>query len=40
MMTEQMLVSSVLPGTAAQDLAYSELYSDPPDLARCPKKNR
>jgi 4'-phosphopantetheinyl transferase EntD len=38
MMTGQMLVSSVLPGTVAQDLAYSELYSDPPELAPLPEE--
>ena len=38
MMTWQMLVPSVLPDTAAQDLAYSELYSDPPDLAPLPEE--
>jgi enterobactin synthetase component D / holo-[acyl-carrier protein] synthase len=31
-----MLVSSVLPTTVAGDLAYAELYSDPPDLAPLP----
>jgi len=32
-MTGNMLVSTVLPGVAPDDLAYSEVYSDPPDLA-------
>lgn len=32
-MTGRMLVSSVLPGATSQDLAYSEVYSDPPGLA-------
>ncbi|HSS23480.1 MAG TPA: 4'-phosphopantetheinyl transferase, partial [Mycobacterium sp.] len=32
-MTARTLVSSVLPATASEDLAYSELYSDPPGLA-------
>ncbi|OBG53928.1 4'-phosphopantetheinyl transferase [Mycobacterium sp. E735] len=35
-MTEQLLVSSVLPD--ARELAYSELYSDPPDLAPLPEE--
>ena len=35
-MTEDMLVSSVLP--AADGLAYSEVYSDPPDLAPLPEE--
>ena len=38
MMTGHMLVPSVLPDIAAQDLAYSELYSDPPDLAPLPEE--
>jgi 4'-phosphopantetheinyl transferase EntD len=38
MMTGQMLVPSVLPDAAAQDLAYSELYSDPPDLSPLPEE--
>lgn len=33
-----MLVSSVLPITASEDLAYSELYSDPPGLAPLPEE--
>ena len=33
-----MLVSSVLPGTASEDLAYSELYSDPPGLTPLPEE--
>lgn len=32
-MTGHALVSSVLPGAASEDLAYSEAYSDPPGLA-------
>ena len=32
-MTGQLLVSSVLPGAAPEELAYAELYSDPPELA-------
>ena len=34
-MTASALVSSVLPDTASEDLAYAELYSDPsrPDPA-------
>jgi 4'-phosphopantetheinyl transferase EntD len=35
-MTMRVLVSSVLPGTLSGDLAYSELYSDPPGLAPLP----
>ncbi len=35
-MTAGMLVPSVLPDTAPQDLAYAELYSDPPELAPLP----
>ncbi|MDD4867734.1 MAG: 4'-phosphopantetheinyl transferase [Mycobacterium sp.] len=37
-MTARMLVSSVLPATAADQLAYSELYSDPPGLAALPEE--
>jgi 4'-phosphopantetheinyl transferase EntD len=37
-MTGQMLVSSVLPITASEDLAYSEAYSDPPGLAPLPEE--
>lgn len=33
-----MLVSSVLPGTVIEDLAYAELYSDPPGLAPMPQE--
>ncbi|BBX74241.1 4'-phosphopantetheinyl transferase [Mycobacterium shinjukuense] len=33
-----MLVSSVLPGAVAGDLAYAELYSDPPGLAALPEE--
>jgi enterobactin synthetase component D / holo-[acyl-carrier protein] synthase len=36
-MTGDMLVSSVLPG-AVPDLAYSEVYSDPPGLAALPEE--
>ena len=36
-MTGDMLVSSVLPG-AVPDLAYSEMYSDPPGLAPLPEE--
>src|SRR6201993_5498339 len=35
-MTTDMLVSSVLP--ASDDLAYSEVYSDPPGLAPLPEE--
>ncbi|MGD1173631.1 4'-phosphopantetheinyl transferase [Mycobacterium seoulense] len=35
-MTEEMLVSSVLP--ASDGLAYSEVYTDPPDLAPLPEE--
>ncbi|OBH91088.1 4'-phosphopantetheinyl transferase [Mycobacterium sp. E2989] len=35
-MTEEKLVSSVLPDV--DELAYSELYSDPPDLAPLPEE--
>jgi 4'-phosphopantetheinyl transferase EntD len=31
-----MLVSSLLPGTLVDAMAYAELYSDPPDLAPLP----
>lgn len=33
-----MLVSSVLPGAVIEDLAYAELYSDPPGLAPMPEE--
>ena len=32
------LVASVLPATVSEDLAYSELYSDPPGLAALPEE--
>src|SRR5580693_7605264 len=37
-MTGDMLVSSVLPITVSEDLAYSELYSDPPGLTALPEE--
>jgi enterobactin synthetase component D / holo-[acyl-carrier protein] synthase len=37
-MTARTLVAAVLPGTASQDLAYSEVYSDPPGLAPLPEE--
>ncbi|HTX96021.1 MAG TPA: 4'-phosphopantetheinyl transferase [Mycobacterium sp.] len=37
-MTEQLLVSAVLPAAASDDLAYSELYCDPPGLAPLPEE--
>jgi 4'-phosphopantetheinyl transferase EntD len=37
-MNGDMLVSSVLPITVSEDLAYSELYSDPPDLVPLPEE--
>ena len=37
-MTARMLVSAVLPETVSRDLAYSELYSDPPGLAPLPEE--
>lgn len=37
-MTASMLVSSVLPGTASEDLAYAEVYSDPPGLTPLPEE--
>jgi 4'-phosphopantetheinyl transferase EntD len=37
-MTPHMLVSSVLPITVSEDLAYSELYTDPPDLSPLPEE--
>ena len=37
-MTEAVLVSSVLPDTASTDLAYSEVYSDPPGLSPLPEE--
>jgi 4'-phosphopantetheinyl transferase EntD len=33
-----MLVSSVLPDTVSDDLAYAEVYSDPPDLTPLPEE--
>jgi enterobactin synthetase component D / holo-[acyl-carrier protein] synthase len=37
-MTAHTLVSSVLPAPASGDLAYSEVYSDPPGLAPLPEE--
>jgi 4'-phosphopantetheinyl transferase EntD len=37
-MTVRTLASLVLPGTVLEDLAYSELYSDPPGLAPLPEE--
>ncbi len=37
-MTVRMLMSSVLPNTVSNDLAYSELYTDPPGLAPLPEE--
>ncbi|MCV7101881.1 4'-phosphopantetheinyl transferase PptT [Mycobacterium palustre] len=37
-MTGRMLVSAVLPDTVSQDLAYAEVYSDPPGLAPLPEE--
>ena len=37
-MTASMLVSSVLPDTASEDLAYAEVYSDPPGLTPRPEE--
>lgn len=37
-MAEQLLVSSVLPARETEDLAYSETYSDSPDLAPLPEE--
>ena len=37
-MTGRTLVSSVLPDTASQDLAYAEVYSDPPGLTPLPEE--
>jgi 4'-phosphopantetheinyl transferase EntD len=37
-MTPSMLVSSVLPGSVVEDLAFHELYSDPPGLAPLPEE--
>ena len=37
-MTGHPLVSSVLPDTVSEDLAYSEVYSDPPGLAPLPEE--
>ncbi|MDT5221042.1 MAG: hypothetical protein QOF15_3147 [Mycobacterium sp.] len=33
-----MLVSSLLPGTLVEAMAYAELYSDPPDLTPLPEE--
>jgi 4'-phosphopantetheinyl transferase EntD len=35
-MTARMLLSPVLPGTVSEDLAYAEVYSDPPGLTPLP----
>lgn len=37
-MTASMLVSSVLPDCASQELEYAELYSDPPGLTPLPEE--
>ncbi|ORW93322.1 4'-phosphopantetheinyl transferase [Mycobacterium sp. IEC1808] len=37
-MTARTLVSAVLPDTASQDLAYAEVYSDPPGLTPFPEE--
>ncbi|OBI91087.1 4'-phosphopantetheinyl transferase [Mycobacterium sp. 1245805.9] len=37
-MTGRMLVASVLPDTASEDLAYAEVYSDPPGLSPLPEE--
>jgi 4'-phosphopantetheinyl transferase EntD len=37
-MTARTLVASVLPGTASEDLAYAEVYSDPPGLSPLPEE--
>jgi 4'-phosphopantetheinyl transferase EntD len=37
-MTAHLLVPSVLPATAIDELAYSEAYDDPPDLAPLPEE--
>jgi 4'-phosphopantetheinyl transferase EntD len=37
-MTGHALVSSVLPDTVSEDLAYSEVYSDPPGLSPLPEE--
>ena len=37
-MTARLLVSSVLPDTVSDDLAYAEVYSDPPDLTPLPEE--
>jgi 4'-phosphopantetheinyl transferase EntD len=37
-MTGRTLVSSVLPDTASGDLAYAEVYSDPPGLTPLPEE--
>jgi 4'-phosphopantetheinyl transferase EntD len=37
-MTPHLLVPSVLPSTALDELAYSEAYDDPPDLAPLPEE--
>src|ERR1700727_169117 len=38
MTDRRMLVSAVLPGETAGDLAYSEVYLDPPGLAPLPEE--
>lgn len=37
-MTMSVLVSSVLPAAATEDLAYAEVYSDPPGLTPLPEE--
>ena len=37
-MTARTLVSSVLPDTASEDLAYAEVYSDPLGLTPLPEE--
>lgn len=37
-MTQELLLASVLPGPTPDGPAYSELYSDPPDLAPLPEE--
>ena len=37
-MTARMLLSPVLPGTVSEDLAYAEVYSDPPGLSPLPEE--
>lgn len=39
-MTVGTLVASVLPATVFEDLAYAELYSDPPGLTPLPRRRR